>query len=154
MDGAFDGAPGRASRARAAIEAAAVDPDVLGALREMIRAVRAFSEAQRPADTSVEAAPGIVSERAGCRRRRRRLRPERPRAAALVARDDRRAGAGGRRPAHRRGDTKPGRRDARRARELGIDEVYAVGGAQAVAALAYGTETIAPVDKIVGPGNA
>ena len=39
------------------------------------------------------------------------------------------------------------------ARELGIDEVYAVGGAQAVAALAYGTETIAPVDKIVGPGN-
>ena len=39
------------------------------------------------------------------------------------------------------------------ARELGIDEVYAVGGAQAVAALAYGTGTIAPVDKIVGPGN-
>ena len=40
------------------------------------------------------------------------------------------------------------------ARELGIDEVYAVGGAQAVAALAYGTETIEPVDAIVGPGNA
>jgi histidinol dehydrogenase len=36
---------------------------------------------------------------------------------------------------------------------LGIDEVYAMGGAQAVAALAYGTETIPPVDKIVGPGN-
>jgi histidinol dehydrogenase len=36
----------------------------------------------------------------------------------------------------------------------GIDEVYRVGGAQAVAALAYGTATIAPVDKIVGPGNA
>jgi histidinol dehydrogenase len=36
----------------------------------------------------------------------------------------------------------------------GIDEVYRVGGAQAIAALAYGTETIAPVDKIVGPGNA
>ena len=36
---------------------------------------------------------------------------------------------------------------------LGIDEVYAMGGAQAIAALAYGTETIAPVDKIVGPGN-
>jgi histidinol dehydrogenase len=36
----------------------------------------------------------------------------------------------------------------------GIDEIYAVGGAQAVAALAYGTATIAPVDKIVGPGNA
>jgi histidinol dehydrogenase len=36
----------------------------------------------------------------------------------------------------------------------GITEVYRVGGAQAVAALAYGTETIAPVAKIVGPGNA
>ena len=35
-----------------------------------------------------------------------------------------------------------------------VDEVYRVGGAQAIAALAYGTETIAPVDKIVGPGNA
>jgi histidinol dehydrogenase len=40
------------------------------------------------------------------------------------------------------------------ARELGIDEVYAVGGAQAVAALAYGTESIPAVDKIVGPGSA
>ena len=36
----------------------------------------------------------------------------------------------------------------------GVDEVYTIGGAQAVAALAYGTKTIAPVDKIVGPGNA
>jgi len=36
----------------------------------------------------------------------------------------------------------------------GVDEIYRVGGAQAVAALAYGTETIQPVDKIVGPGNA
>jgi histidinol dehydrogenase len=40
------------------------------------------------------------------------------------------------------------------ARLAGVDEVYRVGGAQAVAALAYGTETIAPVAKIVGPGNA
>jgi histidinol dehydrogenase len=37
---------------------------------------------------------------------------------------------------------------------VGIDEVYRVGGAQAIAALTYGTATIAPVDKIVGPGNA
>jgi histidinol dehydrogenase len=36
----------------------------------------------------------------------------------------------------------------------GVHEVYRVGGAQAIAALAYGTETIAPVAKIVGPGNA
>jgi len=37
---------------------------------------------------------------------------------------------------------------------VGVDEVYRVGGAQAIAALALGTATIAPVDKIVGPGNA
>ncbi|HEX9768402.1 MAG TPA: histidinol dehydrogenase [Kiloniellales bacterium] len=36
----------------------------------------------------------------------------------------------------------------------GVDEIYRIGGAQAVAALAYGTESIRPVDKIVGPGNA
>ncbi|HYA79308.1 MAG TPA: histidinol dehydrogenase [Methylocystis sp.] len=40
------------------------------------------------------------------------------------------------------------------AKRAGITEVYRVGGAQAVAALAYGTKTIAPVTKIVGPGNA
>ncbi|WP_281983396.1 histidinol dehydrogenase [Thalassorhabdomicrobium marinisediminis] len=40
------------------------------------------------------------------------------------------------------------------ARIAGVDEIYRIGGAQAVAALAYGTETIAPVDKITGPGNA
>jgi len=40
------------------------------------------------------------------------------------------------------------------AKLAGVDEVYRIGGAQAVAALAYGTQTIKPVDKIVGPGNA
>ncbi len=40
------------------------------------------------------------------------------------------------------------------ARIAGVDEIYRIGGAQAVAALAYGTETLAPVAKIVGPGNA
>lgn len=39
------------------------------------------------------------------------------------------------------------------AAEAGVRELYRVGGAQAIAALAYGTETIAPVDKICGPGN-
>jgi histidinol dehydrogenase len=37
---------------------------------------------------------------------------------------------------------------------VGVEELYRVGGAQAIAALAFGTATIAPVDKIVGPGNA
>ena len=40
------------------------------------------------------------------------------------------------------------------ARIAGADEIYRIGGAQAIAALAYGTETIPPVDKITGPGNA
>jgi histidinol dehydrogenase len=40
------------------------------------------------------------------------------------------------------------------AKLAGVDEIFRVGGAQAIAALAYGTETIAPVAKIVGPGNA
>ncbi|HXX08406.1 MAG TPA: histidinol dehydrogenase [Pseudolabrys sp.] len=40
------------------------------------------------------------------------------------------------------------------AKLAGIDEIYRIGGAQAVAALAYGTQSIAPVAKIVGPGNA
>lgn len=39
------------------------------------------------------------------------------------------------------------------ARAAGVDEIFRVGGAQAIAALAFGTETISPVDKIVGPGN-
>ncbi len=40
------------------------------------------------------------------------------------------------------------------ARRAGVSEIYRIGGAQAVAALAYGTESVAPVDRIVGPGNA
>ena len=40
------------------------------------------------------------------------------------------------------------------AQVAGVDEIYRIGGAQAIAALAYGTATIAPVDKITGPGNA
>ncbi|MCX8508876.1 MAG: histidinol dehydrogenase, partial [Rhodobacteraceae bacterium] len=40
------------------------------------------------------------------------------------------------------------------ARLAGVDQIYRIGGAQAIAALAYGTQTIPPVDKITGPGNA
>jgi histidinol dehydrogenase len=39
------------------------------------------------------------------------------------------------------------------AKEAGVEEIYKVGGAQAIGALAYGTESITPVDKITGPGN-
>ena len=39
------------------------------------------------------------------------------------------------------------------AKEAGVDAIYKVGGAQAIAAMAFGTESIPKVDKIVGPGN-
>ena len=137
------------------IAAAAVEDDVLEALRSMIRAVRTFNEAQRPADTVVEAAPGIVSERRWlpldsvgiCVPSGRFPLPSSLVMAAVPA-----LVAGVRRIAV----VTPRPVDATLvvARELGLDEVYAIGGAQAVAALAYGTASIAPVDRIVGPGNA
>ncbi len=137
------------------IDAARVEDDVLAALRRMVDAVRRFSEAQRPADTSVEAAPGIVSERRWlpldavgiCVPSGRLPLPSSlvmTAVPALVAGVPRIAVV----------TPNPAAATLVVARELGIDELYAVGGAQAVAALAYGTETIAPVDAIVGPGNA
>jgi histidinol dehydrogenase len=137
------------------IAAASVEDDVLEALRAMIDAVRRFSEAQRPCDTSVEAAPGIVSERRWlpldavgvCVPSGRAPLPSSLVMAAVPARV-----AGVRRIVV----VTPSPADAIlvAARELDIDEIYAIGGAQAVAALAYGTETITRVDAIVGPGNA
>jgi histidinol dehydrogenase len=137
------------------IAAAAVEPDVLDAARRMIAAVRAFSEAQRPADTVVEAAPGIVSERRWvpldavgvCVPSGRAPLPSSLVMTAVPAQV-----AGVRRIAV----VTPSPDDSilAVARELGIDEVWEVGGAQAVAALAYGTETVGRVDRIVGPGNA
>ncbi len=54
-------------------------------------------------------------------------------------------------PPDKDGNVNPGTLVA--AKEAGVTEIYKVGGAQAIAALAYGTESIAKVDKIVGPGN-
>lgn len=152
----FDGPRPHGLRvSESAIAGASVDDDVLAALRRMIEAVRRFNEAQLPADTRVEAAPGIVSERrwvplaaAGCCVPSGRA----PLPSSLVMTAVPAQVAGVRRVAV----VTPRPVDAIlvAARELGIDEVYAVGGAQAVAALAYGTETIPAVDAIVGPGNA
>ena len=152
----FDGRRPNGFRVPAArIAEASVDDDVLRALRAMIDAVQRFSEAQRPRDTSVEAAPGIVSERRWlpldavgvCVPSGRTPLPSSLVMAAVPARV-----AGVRRIAVVTPD--PAYSILVVARELGIDEVYAVGGAQAVAALAYGTESVERVDAIVGPGNA
>ena len=136
------------------IAAARVDDEVLEAIRRMISAVRAFNEAQRPADTSIEAAPGIVSERrwvpvdaVGLCVPSGRV----PLPSSLVMTAVPALVAGVRRLVV----VTPNPADATLvvARELGIEEIYAIGGAQAVAALAYGTKTIDPVDAIVGPGS-
>ena len=137
------------------IAAARVEDDVRVALRRMSESVRAFTEAQRPADTSVEAAPGIVSERRWVPLDAVGLcvpsgRAPLPSSLVMTAVPALVAGV------RRLVVVTPNPADATLvvARDLGIDEVYAVGGAQAVAALAYGTDTIAPVEAIVGPGSA
>ena len=152
----FDGPRPRGFRVPAGeIAEARVDDDVLDALRRMIDAVRRFSEAQLPAHTEVEAVPGIVCER--------RWLPldsvglcvpsgRSPLPSSLVMTAVPAQVAGVRRIAVV--TPRPVAATLVVARELGLDEIYAVGGAQAVAALAYGTESIPAVDKIVGPGNA
>jgi histidinol dehydrogenase len=140
--------------APARIADARVDDEVLEALRQMIAAVRCFSEAQRPADTTVEAAPGIVSERRWVPLAAVGVcvpsgRTPLPSSLVMTAVPALVAGVG------RVAVVTPNPADATLvvARELGIEEVWAIGGAQAVAALAYGTDAIEPVDAIVGPGN-
>ena len=139
----------------------AVDPgravpegDVAGdALLALAESVRRWHELQRPADLREEIAPGVVLERrwvplasVGIYVPQRLVSTLVMCAVpALVAGVERivvatpPAGAG---------------LVARAAELLGLKDVWAVGGPQAIAALAYGTETIAAVDKIVGPGNA
>jgi histidinol dehydrogenase len=134
---------------------ASIAPDIAEALRRMIDAVRRFNEAQLPSDTAVEAAPGIVTERRWlpvesvgvCVPSGRSPLPSSLVMSVVPARV---AGV------ERIAVVTPSPSDVILAasRELGVDEVYAVGGAQAVAALAYGTESIASVDVVVGPGNA
>jgi histidinol dehydrogenase len=136
------------------IEAAEADPRLLAAVRRLADAVRAFHEPQRPADTSVTPVRGVRAER-------RFLpvgsvgvyapggRAAYPSSLVMAAVPAQLAGVSRIAVVSPR----PPAVLLATARELGLGEVYAVGGAQAIAALAYGTETIAAVDKIVGPGN-
>jgi histidinol dehydrogenase len=138
----------------AGLAAAALDAASLRAVRALAAAVEAFHSPQRPADTSVAPLPGILAER--------RFLPldsvgiyvpggRAPLASSLVMTAVPARVAGVRRIAVATPTPHPA--VLATARELGIDEVYAVGGAQAIAAFAYGTETVPRVDKIVGPGN-
>jgi histidinol dehydrogenase len=139
---------------REAIENAEAEPSFLAAVRRLAEAVRAFHEPQRPADTTVSTYPGVESSR--------RFRPigsvgvyapggraAYPTSLVMAVVPAQLAGVG------RIAVVSPHPPAVllAAARELGVEEIYAVGGAQAIAALAYGTETVRPVDKIVGPGN-
>ena len=136
------------------LAAAEIDGRSLRAIRALAAAVEAFHTPQRPPDTTVEPLPGVAVER--------RFLPldsvgiyvpggGAPLASSLVMTAVPARVAGVRRIAVV--TPRPQQAMLATARELGIDEVYAVGGAQAIAALAYGTESVPPVDKIVGPGN-
>ena len=137
-----------------ALEEARLDDDALASVRALADAVARFAEAQRPRDASVEAVPGVHSERRWLPLSSVGIyvpggRAAYPSSLVMAAVPARVAGV------ERIAVVTPRPAEATLAvaRELGVDEVYAVGGAQAIAALAYGTETIPPVDKIVGPGN-
>jgi histidinol dehydrogenase len=138
-----------------AIAAATLDAASAEALRRLAAAVYEFNALQRPEDTAVEAFPGIKAER--------RFAPldsvgiyvpggRAPLVSSLVMAAVPARVAGVRRIAVASPNPPEGLLAA--ARELGVDELYAVGGAQAIAAFAYGTESVPRVDKIVGPGNA
>ncbi|HWG56194.1 MAG TPA: histidinol dehydrogenase [Gaiellaceae bacterium] len=136
------------------IAAARLDEELLDAVRAMAAAVRAFVEPQRPPDTAVEAVPGVRAERRWLPLSSVGVyvpggRAAYPSSLVMAAVPAQVAGV------ERIVVVSPSPSEATlaTAAALGLDEVYAVGGAQAVAALAYGTETVPKVDKIVGPGN-
>jgi len=140
--------------AAAELQRARLEPDELESVRRLAEAVRVFTEPQRPPDVSVEAVEGLLAERRWLPLSSVGIYVPGGRAAypsSLVMAAVPAQVAGVERIAVV--TPRPSSPVLATAAALGIDEVYAVGGAQAIAALAYGTETIAPVDKIVGPGN-
>jgi histidinol dehydrogenase len=128
-----------------------LDAETMRAVRALVAAVQAVHAAQRPSDTTVRPIAGIEVVR-------RWLPVESvgiyvpaglPSSLVMTAVPARLAGV----PRIAVATPRPSNAMLATACELGIDELYTMGGAQAIAALAYGTETIPPVAKIVGPGN-
>jgi histidinol dehydrogenase len=133
---------------------ARLEDDAAAALGALADAVEAFCAPQRPPDVALEPVPGIRAERRWLPLSSVGIyvpggRAILPSSLVMAAVPARLAGVARIVVV----TPKPQEATLAAAHALGIDEVYAVGGAQAVAALAYGTETIAPVDKIVGPGS-
>jgi histidinol dehydrogenase len=138
----------------------ALSPAQHAALERAIENVSAFHAAQKPLPLRVETTPGVVCERISVPIRAVGLYVPAgvaplPSTAVMLAVPAAIAGCPTRIMC-----TAPGR-DGRAnaailvaARKAGVDQVFKVGGAQAVAAMAYGTASIAKCDKIFGPGNA
>ena len=140
-----DGAPERV------IPRGRLDSEALRAVRALAAAVDAVHAAQRPADMTVTPVPGIEVSRRWLPLDSVGLYVPAGLVSTLVmtAVPARLAGV----PRIAVATPRPSDAMLAVAKELGIEEIYSLGGAQAIAALAYGTETIAPVAKIVGPGN-
>ncbi len=117
--------------------------------------IRAFAKRQLPHEWTLHLRrPGVTTGQiVRPPRVRRLLRSRRPLSSALHAPHDGHARAGRRRRRIVVCSPKPARETLAAAHLAGVTEFYRIGGAQAIAALAYGTETIPRVDKIVGPGN-
>jgi histidinol dehydrogenase len=134
---------------RADVEAGLPDD----AVRVLVDRVRRWHEAQRPADLAMEVEPGVELERRWVPLRSVGIYVPRGLVSTLVMCAVPARAAGVERivvvtPPNGSGLV------AAAAELVGVDEVWAVGGPHAIAALAYGTDTIDRVDKIVGPGNA
>ena len=138
-----------------------LDPDVRAALEEAIRRIRLVHEAQVPPEVTVEVVPGGTVTR-------RHLPVGRvglyvpgglaplPSSVLMNVIPAQVAGVGSiavASPPRRDEDGRPDRTILAACALLGIEEVYAVGGAQAIAMLAYGLEDVDPVDLVTGPGN-
>lgn len=150
----------RYSAAQIAAQAAKVDASVRTAIDKAYVTITSFHQAQTPKDITVETAPGVV-----CTQRFAALdavglyipggTAVLPSTAlmlgvpAQIANNPRRVLVS---PPDKNGELSPALMYV--AQKCGITEVYRCGGAQAIAALALGTESIAPVAKIFGPGNS
>jgi histidinol dehydrogenase len=137
-----------------------VSDDAKSAMESAIANIEKFHEAQVPAPIEIETVPGVVCKRV--------IRPVQavglyvpagtaplPSTAMMLAVPARIAGCPTRvvcTPPNSEGRADPAIIVA--AKLCGIEDIFKVGGAQAIAALAYGTETVPKVDKIFGPGNA
>jgi histidinol dehydrogenase len=141
---------GDAPPERATVEGE-LDERSLRAVRALASAVEAVHSAQRPADTTVSPVPGIEVERRWLPVDSVGIYVPAGLVSTLVMTAVPARVAGVQRIAVATPNPSPALLAT--ARELGVDEVYSLGGAQAIAAFAYGTETVAPVAKIVGPGN-